>query len=54
MKLIKQNYKTKKGLRLHCYKIALSKEVVNQANIKDVDNLKVYAKENKIIIEKGN
>ena len=35
-----------------CYKVAISKEIVKQANIQDDDEIKVYAGENKIIIEK--
>ena len=35
-----------------CYKVAISKEIVKQANIQDDEEIKVYAGENKIIIEK--
>jgi antitoxin component of MazEF toxin-antitoxin module len=38
--------------RLNCYVISIPKKVVEQTNIKDDDNLKVYSEGNKIIIEK--
>lgn len=53
-KLAKQYYYSSNGERkINCYKINLSKELVNKANIKDDDEIKVYVKDNKIIIEKG-
>lgn len=38
--------------RINCYRVIISKEVVKVAGIKEDDNLKVYAKKGKIIIEK--
>lgn len=52
-KLTKQMYYKANGERkINCYKVAISKEIVKQANIQDNDEIKVYADKNKIIIEK--
>lgn len=52
-KLAKQYYLNAKGERkINCYKINISKEIIEKTNIKNNDNIKVYAKDNKIIIEK--
>lgn len=52
-KLTKQMYYKANGERkINCYKVAISKEIVKQADIHDDDKIKVYAEENKIIIEK--
>lgn len=52
-KLAKNMYTTAKGERkLNCYLANIPKEVVYKTNIKDGDNIKVYSKRNKIIIEK--
>lgn len=52
-KLTKQMYyKADGSRRINCYKVAISKEIVKQADIHDDDEIKVYAEENKIIIEK--
>lgn len=52
-KLTKQMYyKADGSKRINCYKVAISKEIVKQANIQDDEEIKVYAGENKIIIEK--
>ena len=54
-KLTKQMYYKANGeKRLNCYKVALSKDIVSQTNIKDDDNIRIYTKDNKIIIEKDN
>lgn len=54
-KLTKQMYYKANGEKgLNCYKVVISKELISQTNIKDDDNIKVYAKNNKIIIEKDN
>lgn len=54
-KLGKNLYRTSKGeTRLNCYLVSISKDIVAQTNITDNDELKVYAKDNKIIIEKEN
>ena len=51
-KLARNMYTTAKGERkLNCYVIHIPKEIVNQTNIKD--NYKIYAKDNKIIIERS-
>ena len=53
-KLAKQYYYSPTGERkINCYKVNLSKELINQTNIKDNDEIKVYVKDNKIIIEKA-
>lgn len=52
-KLTKQMYyKADGSKRINCYKVAISKEIVKQANIQDDEEIKIYAVENKIIIEK--
>lgn len=52
-KLTKQMYyKADGSKRINCYKVAIPKDIVKQANIQDDDEIKVYAGENKIIIEK--
>lgn len=53
-KLAKNMYTTAKGERkLNCYVIHISKEVVEQTNIKENDNVVVCAENNKIVIKKG-
>lgn len=52
-KLAKQYYLNIKGeKKINCYKATISKEVLKQTNIKENDLVKIYAKDNKIIIEK--
>lgn len=52
-KLTKQMYYKANGeKKINCYKVALSKEIVKQANINDDDEIKIYTKDNMIIIEK--
>lgn len=52
-KLNKQRYRTMKNeIKINCYTVNLSKEIVKQANIKDDDEIKISVKDNKIIIEK--
>lgn len=51
-KLAKNMYTTAKGERkLNCYVVSIPKEVVDKTDIKN-NQVKVYAKDNKIIIEK--
>lgn len=53
-RLNKQNYITSKGERkINCYHITISKELLSKTNIKDDDELVIYTKDNKIIIEKA-
>lgn len=53
MKLIKQMHYNKKGeAKINCYHVNIKKEIVKQANINDNDEIKISAKDNKIIIEK--
>ena len=53
MKLAKNKYKTLSGdVKINTYLIHIPKKVVYETNIKDDDDVKVYAKDNKIIIEK--
>ena len=53
-KLAKQYYLNAKGdKKINCYKATISKEVLKQTNIKENDPVKIYVKDNKIIIEKG-
>lgn len=52
-KLGKQPYFTRAGeKKINCYKVNIKKEIVEQAGIKDTDEIKVYTKDGKIIIEK--
>lgn len=54
-KLKKQTYITKKsGVKINCYYVNISKEIINSTNITEQDNLKITARRNKIIIEKDN
>ena len=53
-KLIKQNYKTKDGkVKIHCYRIMLSKKMIEDSNIKDTDELKISVIDGKIVIERA-
>ena len=52
-KLTKQMYYKADGSKsINCYKVTISKEIIKQAKIQDNDEIVVYAKDNKIIIEK--
>lgn len=52
-KLVKNYYYDRSGnKKLNCYLTHISKNVVNESEIRENDNLKIYAKEGKIIIEK--
>lgn len=51
-KLSKLYYMTSKGERkINCYNVQIPKKVVEQTNIQE-NNIKVYAENNKIIIER--
>lgn len=53
-KIQQQRYKTMSGdIKVNCYKITLSKEVVRQAGINEETKLEVRAENGKIIIENG-
>lgn len=52
-KLNKQLYTTSKGeKRVNCYTANIPKKVVKQTDIGDYDDVRIYAEDNKIIIEK--
>lgn len=52
-RLNKQYYYTRDGERkTNCYHVVISKNVIGETNITEDDELKIYAKDNKIIIEK--
>ena len=53
-KLSKNMYRSVKTgeKKLNCYSVNISKEIVSETNITEEDDLKIYAKGNKIIIEK--
>lgn len=54
-KLVKQKYYTAKGQsKVNCYKVALSKFIVEASGIKEDDEIIVYTDGKKIIIEKAN
>lgn len=51
-KLSKLYYITSKGERkINCYNVQIPRKIVEQTNIQD-NNIKVYAENNKIIIER--
>ena len=50
-KLVKNYYYRKNEKKLNGYLVGISKKLVQQANIDDSKEIKVYVKENKIIIE---
>ena len=53
MKLVPQKYYTASGLaKVNCYKLAISKKYLEDAGIKEKDDLEVYTEGNKIIIRK--
>lgn len=53
-KIQQQRYRTINGeIRVNCYKITLSKEVVRQAGFNEETKLEVRAENGKIIIENG-
>lgn len=53
-KLAKNVYYNSKGEKLiNCYIAHISKEVLAKTNITENSQIKVYAKDNKIIIEKA-
>ena len=52
-KLAKQYYYSPNGERkINCYKAPISKELLKKTNIKEDDSIRIYAEDNKIIIEK--
>lgn len=53
-KIIKQKYYNKDGTsKVNCYHITITKFILEAAGIKDDDDVIVYAKDGKIIIEKN-
>ncbi len=53
MKLVQQKYYTASGLaKVNCYKLNISKKHLEDAGIKDTDELEIYTEGNKIIIRK--
>ena len=53
MKLVKQKYITASGVaKVNCYKLNISKKHLEEAGIKDTDDLEIYTEGNKIIIRK--
>jgi len=52
-KLNKQYYYSPNGERkVNCYHITISKSLLQQTSIKEDDELQMYAKDDKIVIEK--
>ena len=52
-KLNKANYYNRKEKKkVNCYKVNISKELIAKANISEEDEINIYAKDGKIIIEK--
>ena len=52
-KLAKNKYRTLSGdVKINSYLISIPKKVINETNIKEDDNVKVYAEGDRIIIEK--
>ena len=53
-KVNKQNYYNSKGeAKVSCYKVAISKFILQASGIKEDDEIVIYAENNKIIIEKA-
>lgn len=53
-KLAKQYWINAKGeKKISCYKATIIKEVLEKTDIKEYDEVKIYVKDNKIIIEKA-
>ena len=54
MKLTKQYYYNAKGERkINCYKVTITKDLAKSVGIEENDDIKIYAKDNKIVIEKA-
>lgn len=55
MKLVKNKYYTSDGkAKINNYMLAISKSIINEAGFNGDENIKVYAKDGKIIVEKEN
>lgn len=53
VKLIKQKYYGRKGEeKTCCYHVNLSKSIIQEANFEQVENVKIYVQDGKIVIEK--
>lgn len=53
MRLVAQKYYTASGVtKVNCYKINISKKFLEEAGIKETDDLEIYTEGNKIIIIK--
>lgn len=52
-KLAKQYYFNAKGeKKVNCYKVNISKQIIDKTNLED-EEIKIVVKDNKIIIEKA-
>jgi len=53
MKLVQQKYYTATGeAKVNCYKITIAKRLIEEAGIKEDDDLEMYVDKSKIIIQK--
>lgn len=53
LKLVQQKYYTASGeAKVNCYKLAISKKYIEEAGIKETDDLEVFTEGDKIIIRK--
>lgn len=53
LKLVQQKYFTASGeAKVNCYKLTISKKHIQEAGIKESDDLETYVEGNKIIIRK--
>ena len=53
MKVVPQKYYTASGVaKVNCYKLNISKKFLEEAGIKETDDLQIYTEGNKIIIIK--
>lgn len=53
MKLVQQKYYTATGeAKVNCYKITIAKKLIEEAGIKEEDDLEMYVDKSKIIIQK--
>jgi len=54
VKLIKQmNYNKNGEAKINCYHVNISKTLITEAGLQNIEEVKIYAKDGKIIIEKA-
>ena len=48
------NYNKKGEAKINCYHVNISKSIIEEAGFNGTENVKIYVKDGKIIIEKEN